>query len=67
MCGALGSRQERRITDITCVARLPHGFKNDVYYMYSALVSLMALRTTYITCSALVSPHFYVCCELTFR
>ena len=45
----------------------PHGFKNDVYYMYSALVSLMALRTTYITCSALVSPHFYVCCELTFR
>ena len=45
----------------------PHGFKNDVYYMYSALVSLMALKTTYMTCSALVSPHFYVCCELTFR
>ena len=37
MCGALGSRQERRITDITCVARL---------------FRLMALRTTFITCIA---------------
>ena len=37
MCGALGSRQERRITDITCVARL---------------FRLMALRTPSITCIA---------------